>query len=132
MHDGTASTPAMRTVPDGIFSGDGMIHAMPFMEIRRTPIKGRRDIINAVSFADAAVCLDCDALFCDGERKCFESRKKAIGSRKKAIGKSETVSLSMIADREADISGEYLDIVAWLDDMPGPMFSTIEQRTVPV
>lgn len=71
---------------DNLFSGDGMIHAVsPVLEKRSKTIKGRREVINEVSYKDARVCLGCTMEECEGERKCFKMRRKWLQTECSAV-----------------------------------------------
>lgn len=64
---------------DNLFSSDGLVHTAPETgEKRSKTMFGRREIINEVSYKDAAVCLNCTMEECEGERGCFKLRRKLL------------------------------------------------------
>lgn len=95
-----------------LFSRDGLIH--PAYPSRETVIKGRRDILSADTYKDAAVCLTCTADVCEGETKCFRRRQKWLTAVREDVPELPTRTLLddlIYADELCEDGG-------WLDDLP--------------
>lgn len=94
-----------------LFSRDGLIH--PAYPSRETVIKGRRDILSADTYKDAAVCLTCTADVCEGEGKCFKRRQKWLTA---AHTEPPPLPAGILPDDL--IYADELCEDGWLDDLP--------------